>query len=65
MGDEGEEAPPYVWTQTDPLEDEAPQTANYVKTPGRLGPRDRGCHDVLAPFQRHNHCLPQCKSAIS
>lgn len=34
MGDE-EEAPPYVWTQTDPAEDEAPQTGNFVKTHGR------------------------------
>jgi hypothetical protein len=35
MGDDGEEAPPYVWVQLDPPEDEAAQTANFVKVPGR------------------------------
>ncbi len=35
MGDDGEDAPPYVWAQMEPPEDEAAQTANYVKVPGR------------------------------
>ena len=38
MGDDGEDIPPYVWTQTEPAEDSAPQTANYVKTHGRWEP---------------------------